>query len=139
MKRTQSKSSQKELRLLALILGNHNTSRIELAKMTGASVGSMTAMVRRLILNGLVVESGKGPASLGRKPVSLSLPSELGQVVGIDLGSLLTRIVVADVSSKISYKAEMATGMAEGRDAVIRRTFAAIHHAIRKLVWHEVR
>ena len=132
MKRTQSKSSQKELRLLALILGNHNTSRIELAKMTGASVGSMTAMVRRLILNGLVVESGKGPASLGRKPVSLSLPSELGQLVGIDLGSFLTRIVVADVSSKISYKAEMETRMAEGRDAVIRRTFAAIHHAIKE-------
>lgn len=107
-------------------------SRIELAKMTGASVGSMTALVRRLILRGLVVESGKGPASLGRKPVSLSLPSELGHVVGIDLGSFLTRVVVADVSGKISYKTEMATRMAEGRDAVIGRTFAAVHEAIKK-------
>jgi len=88
--------------LLALIHGNHNMSRIELAKITGASVGSMTAIVRRLILRGLVVESGKGPASLGRKPVSLSLGSELGHVVGIDLGSFLTRVVVADVSGKIS-------------------------------------
>jgi DNA-binding MarR family transcriptional regulator len=58
MKRTRSKSAQKELRLLALIHGNHNMSRIELAKITGASVGSMTAIVRRLILRGLVVESG---------------------------------------------------------------------------------
>jgi N-acetylglucosamine repressor len=132
MKRTRSKSAQKELRLLALIHGNHNMSRIELAKMTGASVGSMTAIVRRLILRGLVVESGKGSASLGRKPVSLSLSSELGHVVGIDLGSFLTRVVVADVSGKISYKTEMATRMADGRDAVIGRTFAAVHKAIKK-------
>jgi N-acetylglucosamine repressor len=130
MKRTQSKSAQKELRLLALIHGNHNMSRIELAKMTGASVGSMTATVKRLILKGLVVESGKVAANLGRKPVSLSLRSELGSVVGIDLGSFLTRIVVVDVSNKISYKAEMPTKMADGRDAVISRTFAAVHHAI---------
>jgi predicted NBD/HSP70 family sugar kinase len=132
MKRTQSKLAQKELRLLALIYANHNTSRIELAKMTQASVGSMTAIVKRLIRKGLVVESGKGTASLGRKPVSLSLRSELGYVVGVDLGSFLTRIVVADISSKISYKAEMATGMADGRDAVIRRTFAAVHQATKE-------
>jgi len=132
MQRTQSKSAQKELRLLALIHGNHNTSRIELAKMTGASVGSMTAMVKRLIRKGLIVESGKGSATLGRKPVSLSLRNELGYVVGVDLGSFLTRIVVADISSKISYKAEMPTQMADGREAVISRTFAAIHKSMRE-------
>ena len=130
MKRTRSKLAEKELRLLTLIYGNHHTSRIELAKMTGASVGSMTAMVKRLIRKGLVIESGKGRASLGRKPVSLSLRNELGHVVGVDLGSFLTRIVVADFSGNISYKSEMQTGMADGREAVIRRTFEAVHHAI---------
>ena len=131
MKRTQSKSAQKELRLLALIHGNHNASRIELTKMTGASAGSMTAMVQRLIRKGLVVESGKGTGSLGRKPVSLSLRKELGDVVGVDLGSFLTRIVVADVSCKIAYKAEMPTRMADGREVVIRRTFDAVHRALK--------
>ena len=92
----------------------------------------MTAMVKRLIRKGLVVESGKGSASLGRKPVSLSLRTELGYVVGVDLGSFLTRIVVADISSKISYKAEMPTQMADGREAVIGRTFAAVHEAMRE-------
>ena len=58
LKGTQSKSTQKELRLLALIHGNHNASRIELAKMTGASAGSMTSMVQQLIRKGLVIESG---------------------------------------------------------------------------------
>ena len=132
MKRAPSKLVQKELRLLTLIHGNHNPSRIELAKMTGTSIASMTAIVQRLIRRGLVVESGKGSGALGRKPVSLSLRNELGCVIGVDLGSFLTRVVVTDVSSKISYKAEMPTRMAEGRDAVIRRTFDAIHHAMKQ-------
>src|SRR5262250_2792126 len=78
IERKRSRLAQKELRLLSLIHGNHNTSRIELAKITGASAGSMTAMVQRLIRKGLIIESGKGSASLGRKPVSLSLRSDLG-------------------------------------------------------------
>jgi len=129
-KRTTSKSAQKELRLLSLIQANHNPSRIELAKITGASVGSMTEMVQRLIRKGLVVESGKGRASLGRKPVSLSLRNDLGHVVGVDLGSFLTRIVVAEISGNISYKTEMATEMVDGREVVLRRTFDAVHHAL---------
>jgi N-acetylglucosamine repressor len=132
MNRIHSKSAEKELRLLALIHGNHSTSRVELAKITGASVGSMTAMIQRLIRKGLVVESGKGSASLGRKPISLSLRSELGYVVGIDLGSFLTRVVVTDIAGKVSYKTEVPTKMAEGRDAVIRRTFAAVHRAMKE-------
>ena len=132
MKRTPSKLAQKELRLLTLIHGNHNPSRIELAKMTGTSFASMTAIVQRLIRSGLVVESGKGSGALGRKPVSLSLQNELGWVIGVDLGSFLTRVVVTDVSSKLSYKAEMPSRMAEGRDAVIRRTFDAVHEAMKQ-------
>jgi len=132
LKGTQSKSAQKELRLLALIQGNHNASRIELAKMTGASAGSMTSMVQQLIRKGLVIESGKGSALLGRKPVSLRLRNNLGHVVGVELGSFLTRIVVADVSSNISYKTEIETRMAEGRERVISRTFDAVHHAMKE-------
>src|SRR5438067_3550220 len=132
MKGTPSKLAQKELHLLALIHGNHNASRIELAKMTGTSIASMTAIVQRLIRRGLVIESGKGSGALGRKPVSLSLRNELGYVIGVDLGSFLTRVVVTDVSSKTLYKAEMPTKMAEGRDAVIRRTFDAVHQAMKQ-------
>jgi predicted NBD/HSP70 family sugar kinase len=131
MKRSRSKSSQRELHLLSQICANHNASRVELAKLTGASMASMSGMVQRLIRKGLVAESGKGIANLGRKPISLSLRADLGHVVGVDLGSFLTRIVVADMAGTVSYKIEMLTKMAEGRDAVIRRTFAAVHRAMK--------
>jgi glucokinase-like ROK family protein len=116
--------------VLTLIHQNHDVSRVELAKLTGGSAGSMTAMVHRLISKGLVIESGKGSASLGRKPVALSLSKGLGYVVGVDLGSFLTRIVVADMVGNVAYKSEMETRMAEGRESVINRTFDAAHQAI---------
>jgi glucokinase-like ROK family protein len=129
MEPAQSKSAQKELRLLSLIHGNQQVSRAELAKLTGASTGSMTSMVSRLIRKGLIVESGKSSNGLGRKPVSLSVRKELGCVIGIDLGSFLTRVVVTDLSGNISHKTEIHTRLADGRDAVVRRTFSAVHQA----------
>jgi len=84
-KKALSKTAQRELRLLHLIHSNHNPSRIQLAKQTGASAGSMTTIVQRLITRGLVVESGKGTTNAGRKPVSLSLRHDLAHVVVIDL------------------------------------------------------
>lgn len=131
-KKKRSKTVQTELRVLRLIHENHNVSRIELTKLTGASAGSMTSVVHRLIGKGLVVESGKSSASLGRKPVALSLRKDLGYVVGVDLGSFLTRVVVADMVGNVSYKSEIETRMAEGRDGVITRTFDAAHKAIRE-------
>lgn len=131
-RRTHFRPAQKEVRLLALIHGNHNASRMELAKMTGASAGSMSAMVKHLIRKGLITESGKGVGSLGRKPVSLSLRNDLGHVVGVDLGSFLTRVIVSDISNNVLYKAEIQTRMADGREAVVHRTFDAIRQALKE-------
>jgi glucokinase-like ROK family protein len=131
-KKGLSKNAQKELRLLRLIHTNHNVSRIELAKRTGGSAAAMTAIVQRLIARGLVVESGKGATSSGRKPVSLSLPHDLGYVVGVDLGSFFLRVIVADVVGKIYHHFEIETKMAEGREKVLSRSFSAIHKAIEK-------
>lgn len=125
-----SKSAQRELTLLRLIHSDHNPSRIELAKRTGASAGSMTAIVQRLITRGLVIESGKGATNSGRKPVSLSLRHDLAYVVGVDLGSFFSRVIITDILGNICYRSEAETRMAEGREQVLSRTFRAIHTAI---------
>jgi N-acetylglucosamine repressor len=125
-----SKLAQKELRLLRLIHASPNVSRMELAKRTGTSAASMTALVQHLIDRGLVIETGKGVTNAGRKPVSLSLNNDLGYVVGVDLGSFLLRVIVADISGNISHRMEMETRMMEGRERVLARAFGAIHKAI---------
>ena len=53
-----SKTSGNDVEILSLIHSRVALSRAELVKLTGLSAGLISATVRRLITNGLVVESG---------------------------------------------------------------------------------
>jgi glucokinase-like ROK family protein len=127
---SESKSFKNELHVLQLIHAKRNISRIELSKHTGLSAASITAVVQNLIDKGLVVESGHNSSALGRKPVSLSLRDDAGFLVGVDLGSFYTRVVVTDIRGTLVYKQESETGIPDGRDPVLSRTLRAIHKAI---------
>ena len=126
----KSKSFKNELNVLQLIHAKCNISRMELAKQTGLSAASISAIVQNLIDRGLVVESGHNSSVLGRKPISLSLRDDAGFLVGVDLGSFYTRVVVTDIRGSLVYKQESKTGMPDGRDLVLSRTLKAIHKAI---------
>ena len=125
-----AKPSKNEWKILQLIHARPDISRIELAKQTRLSAARITAIVEDLIARGLVVESGHGASAMGRKPVSLSIRHDAGFVVGVDLGSFYTRVVVTDMQGRVGYKKESETGLADGRDLVISRTLKAIHKAI---------
>jgi N-acetylglucosamine repressor len=126
----ESKSFKNERNVLQLIHANRNISRIELAKQTNLSAASITAIVQNLMDKGLVVESGHNASALGRKPVSLSLSDDAGFLVGVDLGSFYTRVVVTNMRGALACKQESETGMQDGRDAVLARTLKKIHKAI---------
>jgi N-acetylglucosamine repressor len=128
--RPASKSFRNEWNVLELIHAKCDFSRTELARQTGLSAASITAIVQSLIDKGLVVESGHNSSALGRKPVSLRLRDDAGFLVGVDLGSFYTRVVVTDIRGTLLYKQESETGMSDGRDLVLSRTLKAIHQAI---------
>jgi glucokinase-like ROK family protein len=126
----ESKSFKNELNVLQLIHAKPNISRIELSRHTCLSAGAISAIVRNLIDSGLVVESGHNSSAFGRKPVSLTLSDDAGFLVGVDLGSFYTRVVVTDIRGTPVYKQESKTGMSDGRDLVLSRTLKAIHEAM---------
>lgn len=126
----ESKSFKNEWNVLQLIHAKRDISRTELARQTGLSAASITAIVQSLIGKGLVVESGHNSSALGRKPVSLRLRDDAGFLVGVDLGSFYTRVVVTDIRGTLLSKQESETGMSDGRDLVLSRTLKAIHKAI---------
>jgi glucokinase-like ROK family protein len=126
----ESKSFRNEWNVLQLIHAKRDISRTELAKQTGLSAASITAIVQSLVDKGLVVESGHNSSALGRKPISLRLRDDAGFLVGVDLGSFYTRVVVTDMRGALLYKQESETGMSDGRDLVLSRTLKAIHKTI---------
>lgn len=126
----RSRSSENEWNVLKLIHARPHISRIELSKHTFQSAASITSIVEKLMDKGLIVESGHNQSAMGRKPVSLSVRRDAGFVIGVDLGSFYTRIVVTDLRGHAIYRQTWETGMADGRKTVIARTSKEIHKAM---------
>lgn len=123
---------QSELNILQLIHSGKNNSRLELARISGLSPSSITAIVQRLIKKGLVVESKPAESLLGRKPVPLQVRSDAAYLVGVDLGSFYLRIVITDINGVVVYKVQVRTEMKLGRERVLEKAFLCIHQAIRE-------
>jgi hypothetical protein len=85
--RVANKTEDRELAILELIHSGANYSRLELAHRTGLSPASITAIVRGLIAKELVTESGTMSSATGRKPISLEIRADAGELVGVDIGS----------------------------------------------------
>ena len=128
--RVYGKSTRNELGLLQQIYEHTNISRIELAKLTGLSAACVGGVVNRLLKKGLIVESGENSTPLGRRPVSLSVREDLAYFVGVDLGSYMLRVVVADMLGRLIYKYETVSKVSEGRQNTLQRTLESIHKAL---------
>ena len=125
------KLEQRELNILQLIHSGMNNSRLELAKQADLSPSSITAIVKRLIKKGLVVESEPTTTQLGRRPIPVQVRGDAAYLVGVDLGSYFLRIVITDVNGEIVYRSKTQSEMWAGRERVLERTFLAVHQAIR--------
>jgi predicted NBD/HSP70 family sugar kinase len=126
------KSARNELSLLKQIYENTNVPRIELAKLTGLSAACVGGIVNRLLKKGLIIETGENFTPLGRRPVSLSVRNDIAYFVGVDLGSYMLRVVVADMLGRPVYKLETTSKVSEGRQSTLQRAFEAIHKALRE-------
>ena len=127
-----AKSDQNELNVLSDIHSRPNISRVELARHTGLSPACVGAIVNRLLTKGLVVESGRTSSAKGRKPVSLVLRGDTAHLVGVDIGSHMLRVVIADLLGRCIYKMETESRLSEGRQRVLQRTFRAIRRSIQE-------
>jgi len=94
------------------------------------STGSVSAIVQSLIDRNLVSEGQHVSSKSGRRRIALRLRSELGYVVGVDLGTFFVRIVITDIGGEVIYSTELESGMGAGREEILRRTFSAVREAI---------
>jgi predicted NBD/HSP70 family sugar kinase len=124
------KLEQGELSILELVHSGSGYSRLDLARKTGLSPSSITAIVRRLMHAGLVTEAPSGASAVGRKPIPLEIRGDIGYFVGIDIGSFYLRTVVTNINGRIAYKHQIETGLQDGRERVLRRAFECVNQAI---------
>lgn len=80
---------------------NGQTSRAEVTSITGWSRAKTSQEVNALVKKGYLIDAGEGISKGGRKPRLLRFNSQLGYVVGIDIGATSLEIALADVNGTI--------------------------------------
>jgi len=97
------------------------TSRPEIANITGWSRAKTSQEVNALIEKGYLVETGKGLSQGGRKPRLLQLNSQLGYVAGIDIGATSLDIALADINGSILRRETEPTDVRQPPEDVLGR------------------
>ena len=121
------KPEQRELSILQLIHAGSNYSRLDLARRTGLSPSGITAIVRGLLVKKLVTEAQPVSSLVGRRPIPLRIRDDAGYLLGVDIGSYYTRVVITDINGRIIRKDQIETRIPDGRVAVLERVFKCVH------------
>lgn len=87
--------------LLRLIWREKLISRADLARRTGLSRSSVSAIVSDLLATGLVRETGSGDSRGGRRPILLGFDDDALAIVGVDMGATHVAIVVTDLRAQV--------------------------------------
>lgn len=89
-------------RILTLVRGGGPISRVGLARLTNLSHTAISANVRALLGQGLLVEKELGESSGGRKPILLEFQPKGRYVVGVDVGRGHCNAALADLSGEVA-------------------------------------
>lgn len=87
--------------LLRLIWRERLISRADLARRTGLSRSSISAIVTDLLETGLVRETGAGDSRGGRRPILLGFDDEALSIVGVDMGATHVAVAVTDLRAQV--------------------------------------
>src|SRR5215470_14917206 len=81
-------------------------SRQELSQATGLSLASVSNVMRELLDEGIVIETGSVDSDGGRPRVMLGMNPEYGYVIGVDVGETRVRVELFDLLMTERAKAE---------------------------------
>jgi predicted NBD/HSP70 family sugar kinase len=94
-------------------------SRHELSAATGLSAASVTNVIRELIDEGIVIETGLEESDGGRPRTMLGMNPEYGYVIGVDVGETRTRVELFDLTMTERAKAEYPLDRAAEHDVTV--------------------
>ena len=97
--------------VLKSIVENEATTRADIAKKLKLSKPTVSVIVKQLLDDGWIYESGSGNASAGggRRPVELAFNEKRSFIVGIDIGGTNVTLGITDLEGKVCAYREFPT------------------------------
>lgn len=104
--------------VLRAIYDRAEVSRAELARITGLTRTTVSAIVGDLLKEGLIEEAGRGPSTGGKAPILLRVRPHGRHLVGLDLGESTFSGAVVDLRGNVVRTLTRPVGGHNGRAAV---------------------
>lgn len=115
-----------EAEVVRVLRKKGQSSRTDIANVTGWSRAKTSQEVQTLIEKGYLREAGKGVSTGGRKPRLLRFNGDLGYIIGIDIGATSMDIVLADATGLILRRMSEPTDVRQPPEDVLGRCSALI-------------
>jgi len=106
--------------VLDAVRGRSSVSRVELAQATGLTNQTVSNVVRRLLDEGLVQETGQAPSQGGKPRKLLSLRPDAAYAVGVHLDPDTMVAVLLDLSGRVLRRRTMRTSFKSDPDRLVR-------------------
>lgn len=115
------------LDVLQLIYERGPASRAGLARELGVAPSYVSLLAQQLVAIGVVCEEGVAPSNGGRPGKLLQVNPELAHLIGVDVGTINCRVLVADFLGKILAFQQFRSDAQRGPDHLL----GLIHREIR--------
>jgi predicted NBD/HSP70 family sugar kinase len=102
--------------VLALIRAHRDTTRTEIAQLTGLSRTAVAARISALVASGLVIEREQAPSTGGRPATLLSFNADAGVVLTAAVGISRTRLAVCSLAGEVLSMGDIDQEVALGPD-----------------------
>lgn len=116
--------------ILNLLWNEREISRADLARRTGLSRSTISAIVADLLRTGLVKEGPAGVSTGGRRPIMLEFQNEASFIVGIELGATHISCVLSDLRCKIRARWAAAIPVRDEPQAALDKMVTAVRSVL---------
>ncbi len=111
--------------VLSTLFDRGPVSRAEVARLTGLTRTTVSAVVAEFIGEGLAREVGRGPSSGGKAPILVQVIDDARHVIGLDLGEGFFRGAVVNLRGEIQQTAIQPVGGPDG-DAALEAVYRLV-------------
>lgn len=119
--------------LLRLIWREQLISRADLARQTGLSRSSISAIVSDLLETGLIHEAGSGDSRGGRRPILLRFADDALAIAGVDMGATQVSVAVTDLRAQVKCWRSVAHDVRDDPEGALASVRRLIDEALAEL------
>lgn len=116
--------------VLRLIWNEKQISRADLARETGLSASTVSAITQELCELGFVVEEGTGVSSGGRRPILLGINESRASIVGIEIGASHITIVGTSLRGDVLHASRVMNPTREDPSTTLATLYELIDQCL---------